>query len=229
MKHLSLACLLASLASAAAAAPAASKKYQCWTDKDGQRMCGDRVPQEYVGGPREVIKDGRVVDTVEGRKTAEQLAEDERKKKEVEEQRRQAEYDKALIQTYRSSTDIVAMRDERIALIDSRIASGEKNQADTDKGLTDLRARAEGLKHQGKPVPEKLAKQIRQFEKASRQNLLALERARAERQSVQQRFDGDLARYNAMRGLPPDTGLPKPKPKPAESATANAAPAKPAN
>lgn len=205
-----------------------SQKIQCWTDKNGQRMCGDRVPPEYAGGKREVLQEGRVVSTVAGAKTPEELAEEQRRKKEAEEQRRQAEYDQALLQTYRNSRDIVAMRDERLALIDNRIVVGEKNQANTEKALADFRNRADTLQKAGKPVPEKIDKQISQLERDQRENQQALERARAERLSVQERFDGDLARYNKMRGLPPDAGLPKPKP--AEAAAVSAAePAKPVN
>lgn len=228
MKRAVIAGVLAALWIAPVAAQQKAQKVQCWTDKSGQRMCGDRIPPEYAGGQRKILQDGRVVSTVAGARTPEQLAEDERQKKLAAEQKRQAEYDQALLQTYRNSKDIVAMRDERLALIDNRIVVGEKNQANTDKALTDFRARAATLQKDGKPVPEKVAKQIKQLERDQRENQQALERARAERVSVQERFDGDLARYNKMRGLPPETGLPKPKP--AEAATANAADAaKPLN
>lgn len=202
----------------AAAQQQKSQKVQCWTDSKGQRMCGDRVPPEYAGDKREVFQDGRVVETVKGAKTADDLAQEERDRKAAEAKAKQDAYDRALVETYRSTEDIIAMRDERLALIDSRIASYEKNSGDTDKGLLDLKARAEALQKEGKPVPEKLSKQIREFEKSQRQNQQALERARAERQTVQQRFDYDQRRYNEMHGLPADYVPPPKKAKKAPAA-----------
>jgi DNA repair exonuclease SbcCD ATPase subunit len=191
---------LAALAVAAsAAAQDAQKKIQCWTDKNGQRMCGDRVPPEYAGQKRDVIKDGRVVDTVRAARTPEEAAEEARKKKEADEARKRADYDRALLESYRSARDIEVMRDERVALIDGRLRSAEKNAADTDRGLEGLRARADALTKENQPVDDKLEKQIKQFEKAQQQNQKALERYRKEREDLVQKFNHDLARYNELR------------------------------
>lgn len=214
MKRVLIAGLLAVLAAVPAAAQEQKgQRIQCWSDAKGQRMCGDRMPPEYAAGTREVFQDGRVVKTVKGAKTPEELAREEKERQDAEAKAKQEAYDRALVETYRSTEDIIAMRDERIALIDSRIASYEKNSGDTDKGLTDLKARAEALQKDNKPVPERLAKQIRQFEKAQTENQQALERARAERLSVQQRFAYDQKRYNEMHGLPADYTPPPKKAK----------------
>jgi len=49
IKGLAMALLLAAVAMPAAAQqkqaiPAGKKKFQCWTDENGNRACGDRVP-----------------------------------------------------------------------------------------------------------------------------------------------------------------------------------------
>ena len=198
-----------------------AKKIQCWTDKSGQRMCGDRVPPEYAGQKRDVIKDGRVVDTVKPVKTAEEVAAEKRKKQADEEARMAADYDRALLESYRSASDITQMRDDRLALVDSRISSAEKNAADTDKSLTGLRARAEAAQQKNEPVDDRLAKQIRQFEKAQQQNTKALERYRTERAALLAKFDRDYARYNELRGAKattqaPATSMPTQEPAPAQ-------------
>jgi hypothetical protein len=218
-----------SLAALACAAPAvAQQKYQCWTDKNGQRMCGDRVPPEYAGQKREVIKDGRVVDTVRAAKTPGEIAEEKRKKQAAEDAQRQADYDRQLLETYRSDKDIASMRDERVALLDSRIASIEKNAANTDKTLTDLKARAEKLTAEGKPVDERLAKQIKQFERDQKTNLKSLERNRNERAEIERKFNTDLARYQELRGIKPAAAATPATPAagtPAAPAAGGAAPA----
>jgi len=206
------------------------KKIQCWTDKSGQRMCGDRIPPEYAGQKRDVMKDGRVIDTISAVKSPEEIAAEKRKKEAEEETRKAAAYDRALLESYRTSSDIVTTRDERLALIDSRIQAAEKNSADSDKSLTGLRTRAEALAKEGKPPDERLNKQIRQFEKAQQQNTKALERYQREREALQVKFDKDFVRYNELRGLPV-TAPPPPKtaeaaaPAPAAPKTAPDAPA----
>ena len=231
MRVVTAAAVLAAVASLSAAAQAPSKQtFQCWTDKSGQRMCGDRVPPEYAGQKRDTIKDGRVIGTTNAAKTPEEIAEEERKKQAAVAAAKQAEYDRALLETYRSAKDIESMRDERLALIDSRIAALEKNSGDTDKGLEGLRARADGLTKEGKKVDARLANQIKEFEKAQKQNHRALERNRKERESVQQHFDSDLVRYSELRGLPlPVKAAPAQPADPAKPAEGQAAtPAEPA-
>lgn len=195
------AAMLAAVVTQAPADDAVKNKarIQCWTDKSGVRMCGDNIPPEYAGQKREVIKDGRVVDTVKASRTPEEAAEEKRAQQAAEEASRRADYDRALVETYRSGKDIEAMRDERLALIDTRILAMEKNAADTDKSLEGLRARVAALTKDNKPVDEKLAKQVKRYERAQIENQDALKRYRAERDDVKTKFDRDLARFNELK------------------------------
>ncbi|MGH8481267.1 MAG: hypothetical protein ACRES8_02265, partial [Nevskiaceae bacterium] len=197
-----VAMVVAALAAAPAEAQKGGKKIQCWTDKDGNRMCGDRIPPEYAGEKRDVMKDGRVIDTIDAAKTAEDREAEKRKKDAEEAKVKQAGYDRALLEMYRNQSDITAMRDERISLIDMRMQAAEKNSSDTDKSLRGLRARAEAAEKKNEAVDPKLAKQIRQFEKSQQENAAALERFRKEREALQAKFDRDYLRYAELRGLP---------------------------
>jgi hypothetical protein len=238
MRFVVVAAVLAALAAAPAMAEKkAGKKIQCWTDKNGQRMCGDRIPPEYAGQKRDVMKDGRVVDTIDASKTEDERKAEVARKKAEEEQKKRAEQDRALLEMYRSQSDIVAMRNERLALIDSRTQAAEKNATDTDKALAGLRARAEAQQQKEGKVDDKLAKQIKSFEKSQEESRSALERYRKERETLLQKFDGDYMRYAELRGLPASTPPPPPV-KAAEAAPAKkdgkkgatpATPAKPAD
>jgi hypothetical protein len=211
--------LVAALAALPAAAQKNKKTIQCWTDKNGQRMCGDRVPPEYSGEKRDVMKEGRVVDTIDASKTADERDAEKRRLAAAEEKRKAAQYDRALLEMYRSQGDITAMRDERISLVDSRMQAAEKNAADTDKSLSGLRARADAATAKNETVDPKLAKQIKQFEKAQAENTAALERYRKEREALQAKFERDYGRYAELRGLPV-TPMPPPAVKAAEAAPA---------
>lgn len=184
-------------------------------------MCGDRVPPEYAAQKRETFQDGRVVQTTKAAKTPEEIAEEKRQKEAQEAQQKQAAYDRDLLETYRSAKDLESMRDERLAMIDSRINANKKGTEDTDKQLGDLRARAAKLKADGKPVDERLEKQIKQFEKAQQNNKQGLERAQKERVDVETKFNADISRYNELKGI-------KAKPVDPGAAPAGAPPAVPA-
>jgi hypothetical protein len=220
--------IAAMLATALAALPAEAqkqKKIQCWTDKDGARMCGDRVPPEYSGEKRDVIKQGRVVDTIDASKTADEREAEKRRKEAELAKQKQAEYDRALLEMYRTQDDITATRDERISLVDSRVQALEKNASDTDKGLAGLRARAEAAAAKNEPADPALAKRIKQFEKAQAENTKALERNRKEREAMQAKYERDYMRYAELRGLPAKE-MPPPK---SATAAVPAEPAKPAD
>jgi len=225
MRLAMVAAVLAAVLAAPAMAQKSGTKIQCWTDKNGARMCGDRIPPEYAGEKRDVMKDGRVIDTIDASKTEDERKAEEARKKAEAERQKQAEHDRTLLEMYRSQSDIVAMRDERLALIDSRTQAAEKNAADTDKALAGLRARAEALQKQNKPVDDKLARQIKQFEQSQAQSTQALERYRKERETLREKFDKDFVRYSELRGLPATT--PPPPPRAAEAAATPANPADP--
>ncbi len=224
------AALVMAVCAALAAVPAEAqkgKKIQCWTDKNGQRMCGDAIPQEYAGQKRDVMKDGRVIDTIDASKSADERDAEKIRLAKQEEQRKAAEYDRALLESYRSQTDITATRDERVSLIDLRIQAAQKGASDTDRALVGLRARAEAQQQKEGAVDPALAKQIKQFEKSQKDNAKALERYNKERDALLAKFERDYMRYSELRGLPKTTP-PPPKPLVAQDATP-ATPAKPAD
>ena len=214
-RHFNAALAAAALGTAvgSGARPAAAqqkKSIQCWTDDKGQRMCGDHVPPEYAGKERKVM-DGRgvVVETRKASMTSDEIAEEARKKTEAEEARKRAAYDRALIENFRSTKDLEGMRDERLSLLDSRIASSTQSLADNQNSLGDLLERAETLKKEEKPANVRLERQIKQFTRAVKDNQKALANYQREREEIQTKFDSDIARFNKLR---PPSSAPAKKP-----------------
>jgi hypothetical protein len=207
---------------AGAAAGDGKKTFQCWTDENGKRMCGDAVPPQYSGKKREVLNDrGQVIETKTGAPTQEELAEKAKKEKAAEEAKKREEYDRSLLQTYRNVKDIENMRSERLALIDARIAATNKIRDENSASLKSLQDRAEQQAKANKPVDERLAKQIKQYDKLVSSNGASLERMAKERQNTDATFTRDLQRYAELRGIKLD-------PTPAAApAAASAEPAKP--
>ena len=218
--------VLLGLVAALLAGPAMAQKktIQCWTDDKGQRMCGDNVPPQYAGKKREVINDrGVVVETKRGALTPEEQAEAARKAKEEEEAKKRADYDQSLLQTYRSVKDIENMRSERLAMIDARIAATSKIKEENEASLKGLQDRADALAKDNKPVDDRLAKQIKQYEKSVTESTTSLERMNKERQQTDATFTRDLHRYAELRGIKLDQPAPPAAPAPAPAAKPDAA------
>jgi len=225
--------VLLGLVAALLAGPAAAQKktIQCWTDDKGQRMCGDNVPPQYAGKKREVINDrGVVVETKRGALTPEEQAEAARKAKEEEENKKREEYDRSLLETYRSVKDIENMRSERLSMIDARIAATSKIKEENEMSLKGLQDRADALAKDNKPVDDKLARQIKQYEKSVAESATSLDRMKSERQQTDSTFTRDLHRYAELRGIkldqPAAAAAPASAPAPAPAASTSNPPKK---
>jgi hypothetical protein len=205
-----IAVLLLSLPVSSVLAQAAGKRFQCWIEENGQRACGDRVPPQYAQQERKVYEGGRVVEIKERPRTPEELAEIERQKKAAVEAKRKEEeqraYDQFLLSTFNNVKDLERMRDQRIATLDSRINLAQKALADNEQTLKKLRdqaAKAEGAK---KKVPDRVQKQIKEFEKSLADNRKGVEQMQAERTQIETKFTADIERLKVLRqsaGLPP--------------------------
>src|SRR3990172_1708840 len=84
-----------------------TKKLLCWTNSDGVKECGDKLPPEYAQEGHEVLnKSGRVVKETERVKTEEELAEAKKqaaiKAAAAKAAKEQAAKDKILLDTFSS-------------------------------------------------------------------------------------------------------------------------------
>jgi hypothetical protein len=207
MRFVATALLAASLLAAAdagAQATTATRKYQCWTDASGQRACGDRVPPEYASEERQVFdRQGRVVETRPRQKTAEELAEENRRVAEAAAAKRRIEeaaaYDRFLLDTYSSGRDLERARDERFATLDSRLRLTEKAVADDEKALAGLEARVDALLQKDKEPDATLKKQLRNVKRTLHNNRTAIERIKADRIAIDAKFSQDILRYQQLR------------------------------
>ena len=189
----------------------------CWTDENGQRACGDRVPPKYASAERQVYDQrGLVVEIKAREKTPEELAEEARLAKLAAEQQareqEQARYDGYLTQAYQSVGDIIDTRDRRVRVLNGRLGLTEKSIADAERSLLDLHKRADSLDSQGKPVPAKLETQIAEFETTLQRNRESAKHMRAERNGIIEQFARDIARYRELRNLPAEDIPPAPTP-----------------
>lgn len=183
---------------------ATAGKLQCWTDEKGTRACGDRVPPQYAKQERKVLNEqGVVVDTKARQKTPEEVAEHERKlaaaaaeKKRFEDQ---TAYDKYMLQTFDTVTQMQGVRDTRILTLDGRLKGAETAVKETEISLKELRDRAAVAEKAGKPVDAKLAKNITQFEQSLVDSLKSVSQLKKEREDIDLKFKNDVIRYKKLR------------------------------
>lgn len=202
-------------------AQAPARKIVCWTDENGHRACGDRVPPQYARQERQVYdQSGRVVETIERQKTPDEIAEAERRTAEQEAGRKraqeQAAYDRFLLTSFASVAELERTRDERLSTLNGRLGLAEKSLADNEEGIRQLQEQIAAAKQQPEmKVPQRLTRKLAEFERTLEGNRRAVEKLKGERDQVVLKFASDIARYREL------TEEPAPRDAAAESPAAD--------
>lgn len=180
----------------------------CWTDDSGHRACGDRVPPEYAKRERQVYgKQGRLIETLPRQPSPAEIAEAQRQAAEEKAARdravEQAAYDKFLLQTFGGVGDLVKARDDRLKLIDTRLTLAEKSLSDNETGIAQLEEQIADAESSEKKVPVRLTRQLKEFRGTLDNNRRAVDKLKAERAELVEKYDRDIARYRELTAPPP--------------------------
>ncbi len=194
--------IAALLMSLALPAIAQQKKFQCWTDSQGNRACGDHVPPEYAKQERKTIdSQGRTVGTHEREKTPEEVAAEEKAAADAAAEKiragKQAAYDKFLTDSYSSVKDLERARNERLATLDGRVNLANQAVTASEKSKDELRKRIDVLLKKSRPA-DVLQKQLREMEKGLRDNRAAISQMQKDREHVCADFLRDIRRYQEL-------------------------------
>ncbi|HRP85965.1 MAG TPA: DUF4124 domain-containing protein [Gammaproteobacteria bacterium] len=170
-----LAAILATACAATAVPAAAAGKVYRWVDEHGVVHYGDAIPPEYSKERHEVL-DGRGTRvTVHGEKPEPDApARDNR--------------DRALLATYGSVAEIESVRDRRIGYLD------DQNEVALDR-LQSLRARREALADNPAAINE-----LATVEQRIREYVYEISRRNAEIERIRDQFQGDIRRFEELRG-----------------------------
>jgi len=177
---------------------------KCWTNDEGVRECGDRVPPEYAQQGHEVLNEtGVTVKEQERAKTeAEIEAEKRRRELEAERERRERERaarDRVLLATFATEDDLLLARDSRIGAIDARIAQIREILANLEDSRERLRAKAAGEERSGRSLSEKLQQDLADLREDVQHHRDAIAKLEAEKEEIRARFAKDLARYRELK------------------------------
>ena len=179
------------------------KKLLCWTNSDGVKECGDKLPPEYAQeGHEELNKSGRVVKETDRAKTAEEL--EEEKKQAVikaaadKAAKDQAAKDKILLDTFSSVEDIELARDSKLATLESSISVAEKRGVKLHGSLDSRVNQAAAAEREGKTPPQNLLKDIESLKRQIKENDDFIANSRKEKEAVAATYNNDIVRYKEL-------------------------------
>ena len=178
-----------------------------WTDDEGVKHYGDSVPPEFADKPKDVLNEqGVAVDQLEGKKTEEQLAAEERAKAlevQVELQRRA---DLTLLNTYITIDEIVMHRDRRVELFQAQARVTELYLRNLNRRLDQLKQEAGRYKpYSSDPnaamIDPSLVEEIEESEGSIERHEENLRKFRQEESDIIERFEGDIERFKYLKGI----------------------------
>jgi len=204
MRNLTVISLLVLLGTTASAA---EKNVYKWTDENGQVHYGDSIPPEYADQPKERLNDqGVAVEEIEGKKTAEQLAEEERQREIAVAQKLQDRADQALLATYLSVEEIVMHRDRRVELFQAQAKVTELYLRNLERRLDGLREEASQYQPYSEDteapiIDEGLAEDLRETKETIARHERNLEKYETDERQIIERFNGDIERFKILKGI----------------------------
>jgi len=206
MRKLPLALSLAIVVSSGALADQSRKTYS-WVDENGVRHYGDSVPARYAEVPKDVLNEHAVtIDRVEGRKTEEQLEAERLEAERVAAAELRLRNDRALLATYLSVDEIVMHRDRRVELFQAQSRVTEMYLRTLERRLSKLMVEADRFQPYSEDpdapmIDPDLIQDIELTRGTIERHEGNLEKFERDKQSIIERFDGDIRRFEELKGL----------------------------
>jgi hypothetical protein len=178
-----------------------------WVDKDGNVHYGDSVPAEYAEVDKQVVNEhGVTVRVMRGKKSDEELAAEKRADELRAERELRRRQDQALLATYLSIDEIIMHRDRRVELFQAQARVTELYLRNLQRRLQSLQQEAlQFTPYSDDPeapmIDPALAADIATTTDTIARHEQNLERFQKDEQNIVARFDGDIDRFKALKGL----------------------------
>ena len=194
--------ILASLGAMLAASVTQAQMYR-WTDEEGRVHYSDSPPPEAARQERQILDErGLRRGVLERPRTPEEI-EEARRQEEAEEERRRAEAeqerrDRILLQSFGSERELIAARDDRVALIDGALDITEDKIRGLAEQKASLERRRDLIASRGREPPGELDEDIASVERQIRIQEQYRDERMEERRRVVEQFDADLKRLREL-------------------------------
>ena len=189
------------------AALADQGKLYRWVDKEGSVHYSDHIPAEYADQRKQLVNEhGVPLADIAGKKTAEEI-EAERAAAELALQKQlQQRADLALLSVYNDVDEIVMHRDRRVELFKAQARVTELYLRNQRRALDSMKRDAAGYKPysadpDAAPIPQDLVEAIDETEATIARHEQNLLKFRAEEEQIVVRFEGDIHRFKALKGI----------------------------
>ena len=206
MKILAITALTLLLLPMGALAKENQKLYR-WVDSDGLVHYGDSIPAEYAEIEKQVLNEhGVTVGTLDGKKTPEEIAEEERQLQLDRELELRKRADQALLATYMTIEEILMHRDRRIELFQAQTRVTELYLRNLQRRLDDLMVDASKFQpYSDDPdapmIDRNLTDDIASTKETIERHENNLQRFKADETDIVERFAVDILRFKRIKGL----------------------------
>ena len=184
-----------------------SQKLYRWVDKDGLVHYGDSIPAEYAELEKQVVNvHGVAVRTLDGKKTPEEIAEEQRQVQLARELELRKRADQALLATYMSIEEILMHRDRRVELFQAQTRVTELYLRNLQRRLDSLMADASNFQpYSDDPdapmIDRGLTDDIASTKDTIERHEGNLLRFKSDEADIVDRFEVDILRFKRLRGL----------------------------
>jgi hypothetical protein len=178
-----------------------------WVDDNGVVHYGDTVPAEYADAEKQVLNShGIRVGVVRGKKTAEEIAEENRIAELRQREQLQRRQDEALLATYLSVDEIIMHRDRRVELFQAQSRVTELYLRNMMRRMATLREEASKYRPysddpDAEMIDPELAEDILETKATIKRHQANLARFHQDEQNIVARFDGDIDRFKSLKGM----------------------------
>ena len=184
-----------------------NQKLYRWVDKDGLVYYGDSIPAEYAELEKQVVHvHGVAVRTLDGKKTPEEIAEEQRQVQLARELELRKRADQALLATYMSIEEILMHRDRRVELFQAQTRVTELYLRNLQRRLDSLMADASDFQpYSDDPdapmIDRGLTDDIASTKDTIERHEGNLLRFKSDEADIVDRFEIDILRFKRLRGL----------------------------
>jgi hypothetical protein len=175
-----------------------------WVDADGVTHYGDHVPPEYASQEQHVLNSrGYEIDRLEAQKTPEQVAAEERRKLDAQQNQTR---DHNLLNTFASVQEIERLRDQRVQLVADQIKVTSSFLETLNGRMKKMRADTQRFKPyssdpKAPPMPDQMAEDLVRLTMDMRTQQQNLQQKRTEESSMGIQFESDIDRFKELKHI----------------------------
>ena len=181
-----------------------------WVDAEGVVHYGDSIPAKYAELPKEVVNDhGVTVGNLEGKKSEEERAAEQKENERRVAQELQQRADIALLNTYLTVEEILLHRDRRIELFQAQSRVTELYLNNLSRRLELIRKETSRYQPYSEDsdapmITPELAQELKITKDTIERHEANLKKFKADERQINERFAGDISRFKILKGINED-------------------------